>query len=134
MHAAAPSLSATLLQRAPRSPDPSLLVHDRWFVRRVAPEVVRLKLSHLGKSRPALSIDLIRVMGFEAANIHLGTKSSAELRLRLTRLVEDLGANWLGSAAEGMLRATCEDQVAWKEHWTRHARSAKRSKPVAERT
>jgi Uncharacterized protein conserved in bacteria (DUF2252) len=133
MHAAAPSLSATLLQRAPRSPDPSLLVHDRWFVRRLAPDVVRLKVSNLSKNGPALSSDLIRVMGFEVANIHLGTKGSAELRLGLTRLVEDLGADWLKSAAEGMVRATCDDQVAWKKHWTRHARSAKRNRPVAKK-
>jgi hypothetical protein len=132
MQAAATSLTATLLQRAVRSPDPSLQVHDRWLVRQLAPDATRLELSALRKgSIPALSTDLIRAMGFESANIHLGSRSPRELQRGLSRLDQELGTNWLRTAAERMVQVTREDQLAWQKHWTRHSRSARRGKSVA---
>ncbi len=129
MQAAANSLSATLLQRAVRSPDPNLQIHDRWLVRRLTPDSTRLELSALRKgSIPALSTDLIRAMGFESANIHLGNKCPRELQTALSRLDQELGTNWLRTATERMAQVTREDQLAWQKHWTRHSRSARRGK------
>ena len=44
MRPAATSLTATLLQRAVRSPDPWLQVHDRWLVRQLAPDAFKIEL------------------------------------------------------------------------------------------
>lgn len=125
MQAAATSLAATLFQRAIRSPDPWLQVHDRWLVRRLAPDVTRFKLSVFGKGSGAmLSTDLIRAMGFESANIHLGSKGPGELQTALNRLNQDLGTDWLKEAAQHMVRVTLEDQLAWQRHWSRrHGKS-----------
>ena len=132
MQAAATSLSATLLQRVVRSPDPTLQVHDRWLVRQLAPDASKLELSALRKgSFPALSTDLFRAMGFESANIHLGSKSPRELQTALSRLDQELGTDWLRTAAERMAQVTREDQLAWQKHWTRHSRSARHGKSAA---
>jgi hypothetical protein len=129
MRPTAPLLSATLLQRAVRSPDPRLQVHDRWMVRDLAPDTIKLELAAFCRtSGPPLSSALIRGMGFESANIHLGSKSPSDLQTALKRLSRELGRDWLGTAVERMERATREDQLVWKKHWSRHSHSPKRGK------
>ena len=131
MRATAPSLAATLLQRAVRSPDPSLQVHDRWLIRQLAPDAIRLPVSFLRENLSLPAGDLIHTMGFESANIHLGSKSPAELGTALDRLVGELGADWLETATERMVRATREDQLTWEKHWLRANRSSKRELSAA---
>ncbi len=131
MRATAPSLTATLLQRAVRSPDPSLQVHDRWLIRQLAPEAIRLPVSFHRENLFLSTGGPIHAMGFESANIHLGSKSPAELGTALDRLVGELGADWLEAATERMVRATREDQLIWEKHWRRANRSAKRGVSTA---
>ncbi len=131
MRAAAPSLTATLLQRAVRSPDPSLQVHDRWLIRQLASDAIRLPVSFLRENSFLSTGDLIHTMGFESANIHVGSKSPAELGAALDRLVGELRADWLEAATERMMRATREDQLTWEKHWRRANRSSKRELSAA---
>jgi len=129
MRPAAVSLTATLLQRAVRSPDPWLQVHDRWLVRQLAPDAIKLELPAFWEnSSLVFSPALIRAMGFETANIHLGSKSPSELHTALNRLSQELGGDWLGTATKRMEKVTREDQLTWKKHWNRRSRSSKRGK------
>ena len=133
MRPAAPSLTSTLLQRLVRSPDPLLQVHDRWLVRQFVPDTIKLEISVFRSSvRPLLTPDLIRAMGFESANIHLGSKSPAELHAALARLNQELGRDWLRAATERMEKVTREDHSAWMKHWNRHWRSSTPTKTVSE--
>ena len=133
MRPAAPSMTSTLLQRVVRSPDPLLQVHDRWLVRQLVPDTIKLEISVFRSSvRPLLTPDLIRAMGFESANIHLGSKSPAELHAALARLTQELGRDWLRAATERMEKVTREDHSAWMKHWNRHRRSSTPTKTVSE--
>ena len=99
-----------IIDQAVRVADPFVGVHSRWLVRRLAPDCSRIELGSLPKSRDELR--LLRAMGWETANIHLGTKGAAR------RVFEDLKkrpAKWLRKAAEAMTKATADE---WKE-WAR---------------
>jgi hypothetical protein len=118
---AAKSLTATLFQRAVRSPDPWVQVHDRWLVRQLAPDAVKIELpSSQEDSRLVFAPDLIRAMGFESANIHLGSKSPSDLQTAMDRLRRDLGGDWLITATGRMAKVTRQDHMEWKKHWNAH--------------
>ena len=59
------------LKRAVRCPDPFLSVTDQWVVRRLSPDCSRIELSEIPRRRDER--DLLWAMGFETANIHLGS-------------------------------------------------------------
>jgi Uncharacterized protein conserved in bacteria (DUF2252) len=118
----AKSLTATLLQRAVRSPDPWLQVHDRWLVRQLAPDAVKIELpASQEDARLVFAPDLIRAMGFETANIHLGSRSPGELQAAMDRLRQDLGGDWLIAATGRMAKVTRQDHLEWSKHWNRHS-------------
>jgi uncharacterized protein DUF2252 len=112
------SQTGTLLQRAIRSPDPHFQVHDHWLVRRIAPDALKIELpkSH-DDQRLALGPTLLRHMGFETANIHLGSRAPEELIGSLERLARNPGSKWLEEATERMVNATHKDHHAWAEHY-----------------
>jgi len=116
------SQTGTLLQRAIRNPDPHLQVHDKWLVRRIAPDALKIDLpaSHADQ-RLALAPMLLRLMGFETANIHLGSRSPEDLIYLLDKVTREVGSKWLEEATERMVRATCQDHRTW----------AKRNKPAS---
>src|SRR4029077_11978372 len=60
-----------LVAQAVRSPDPMLEVADGWLLRRLSPDCSRILLDELPKRRDEGR--LLKAMGWEAANIHLGT-------------------------------------------------------------
>ncbi len=60
-----------ILAAAIRSPDPFLQVHGPWIVRRLAPDCRRLELAALSRAQDEEW--LLHAMGFETANVHLGT-------------------------------------------------------------
>ncbi len=64
------------ITRAVRVPDPTVSTQKQWLVRRLAPDCSRIELSQLPAKRDG--IKLVRAMGFETANIHLGTKNAAK--------------------------------------------------------
>ena len=99
-----------IINQAVRVMDPFVRVHGHWLLRRLAPDCSRIELRSLPKSRDELK--LLHAMGWETANVHLGTKKAVR------RVLGDLKkrpAKWLGKAAEAMAKATIDD---WKE-WAR---------------
>jgi hypothetical protein len=111
------SQTATLLQHALRSPDPFFQVHDKWLIRQLAPDVAKIELPKGQRdTRLRLAPDMLGMMGWETANIHLGSRSPADLRARLDRLERADGKSWLVQATEAMAAATRTDHKAWATH------------------
>ncbi|MFI5283955.1 MAG: DUF2252 family protein [Candidatus Dormibacterales bacterium] len=97
-----------LASRAVRCPDPMVEVHDGWLFRRLSPDCSRIELASLPKLRDEGR--LLKSMGWEAANIHLGTRGAAEAILSdLTRRKQ----GWLRDASTRMARRLRAD---WKEY------------------
>lgn len=92
-----------MLDRSVRCRDPFVRVRKRWIVRRLAPDCSRIELSALPKERD--EIRLLHAMGFETANIHLGSARPRILRDDLRRRP----AGWLMDAAQRMKRAVLRD-------------------------
>ena len=95
-----------LLKRAVRVPDPFFAVRDGWVVRRLAPDCTRIELTDLPTRRDEWK--LLRAMGQDTANLHLGTAKArieADLRRRPNQ--------WLERAAKRMARTVKEDWKAW---------------------
>jgi uncharacterized protein DUF2252 len=99
----APILYQQVLNTAARCPDPFVRLQKRWIVRRLAPDCSRIELSALPKQRDEKR--LLYAMGWETANIHLG---SAKPRT----LADDLKKRrpgWLLEAARKMEKAVLAD-------------------------
>jgi hypothetical protein len=99
-----------IVKNAVRSRDPFLQVKDSWLVRRLSPHCCRIDLDDLPKSRD--EYHLLHAMGWETANVHLG---SAE---NLTAIKRDLAKrepNWLRDAADEMVKATERDWKVWRD-------------------
>ena len=103
-------LYQTIVNRAVRCPDPFVQLRGRWIVRRLGPLCSRVELASL--RAPDVELRLLHAMGWETANIHLGTPSARKLILR--HLVKQK-AKWLHHAAEAMLQATRADWKVWKK-------------------
>ena len=98
-----------IISRAVRSRDPFVQLRGRWIVRRLSPHCCRVELASLPEDRDELK--LLYSMGWETANIHLGSASEKHVR----RHVSSLKGNWLGAAARQMLSATNQDWREWKK-------------------
>ena len=110
-----PSQTATLLQHAIRIPDPYFQVHDRWLIRQLAPDIAKIEMpADPDDKRLVLAPALLRLMGRDTANIHLGSFSRADLEKRLKALDRD--ERWFAAATERMIANTCSDHAAWAEH------------------
>ena len=103
-------LYQTIINRAVRCPDHFVQLHGRWIVRRLAPDCSRILLASL--RAPDTELRLLHAMGWETANIHLGTPSARKLILRHIAKQE---SKWLHRAAEAMLQATRDDWQVWKK-------------------
>lgn len=99
-----------VLARAKRKPDPVMKVYEGWVVRGLAPDRCRIELAELGPERDETR--MMRAMGWETANIHLGTR--AQVKDVLNDLKERK-PNWLQKSAERMAAVTLEDWGMWKD-------------------
>jgi hypothetical protein len=108
-----PSQTATLLQHAIRIPDPYFQVHDRWLIRQLAPDIAKIDMPRERDKRLALAPDLLRLMGRETANIHLGSRTSDDLADRLSRL--ERNRQWFPAATDRMVACTRKDHAKWAE-------------------
>ena len=95
-----------LLRDAVRVPDPSFVVTGQWMIRRLAPDCARIELADLPAERDELK--LLRAMGWETANIHLGSK-----RRKIAKHLALQERRWLEHGAEEMATAITEDFRAW---------------------
>ena len=98
-----------IVKQSVRCWDPFLRLKGRWIIRRLAPDCSRIELSALPKKRD--EIRLLHAMGFETANIHLG---SGKAHAILNDLKKRKPA-WLEHAAKKMAEAVLEDWQDWKK-------------------
>ncbi len=104
----APVLYQEILDTAVRARDPFVRLQKRWIVRRLAPDCSRIELSALPKEHDSLR--LLHAMGFETANVHLGS-------IRPRALAADLKKRprgWLNRAAQEMRNAVLADFEAFR--------------------
>src|ERR1019366_5000121 len=100
---AAPILYQQILDTAIRCRDPFVRFQKRWIVRRLAPDCSRIELAEMPKERD--EIRLLHAMGWETANVHLGS-------IKAVKLVADLKkrpSNWLLKAAQAMEKRVLAD-------------------------
>jgi uncharacterized protein (DUF2252 family) len=95
-----------LLDKAVRVPDPTYAVTAHWIIRGLGPDCTRIELADLPKERDELK--LLRAMGWEAANMHLGSH-----RRKILKHLSKQKDRWLERAAHEMADATTEDFRAW---------------------
>ncbi len=95
-----------IVGRADRCPDPYAAVKSRWIVRRLAADSSSIGIDRLPKGKEE---KLLKAMGAETANIHLGSAKGA-----LLRDLKHRPQGWLDKAAHAMLAATTADFEAWK--------------------
>ncbi len=94
---------------AVRCPDPMVEVREAWLIRRLSPDCSRIELSMLPKRRDEAR--LLKAMGWEAGNIHLGTRGAAKaILVDLTHRRQ----GWLREAATRMARLVRADWKEWR--------------------
>jgi hypothetical protein len=103
-------LYQAIITRAVRCLDPFVQLRGHWIVRRLSPHCSRIELATL--RAPGKELRLLRAMGWETANIHLGTTSA---RKPILRHMLKQKPRWLHQATEAMLNAVREDWKTWKK-------------------
>jgi len=98
-----------ILARAVRRLDPNVKVYEGWVVRGLAPDCCRIELSELGPERDEAR--MMYAMGWETANIHLGTRAAVK---DILADLKDRKKNWLVKYADKMVGKTLEDWEMWK--------------------
>ncbi len=92
-----------ILNRSVRCRDPFVSLQRRWIVRRLAPDCSRIELAALPKERD--EVRLLQAMGWETANIHLGSVKARVLQNDLKKRPR----GWLLAAARKMEKAVQAD-------------------------
>jgi uncharacterized protein (DUF2252 family) len=105
-----PPRYAELLARAVRVPDPFLRVHGPWLLRRLAPDGSRIELASLPRDRDESR--LLWMMGWDTANMHLGTPTA---RRAILADLKRRKRGWLARAAEHMTEAVDNDWRRWRK-------------------
>jgi hypothetical protein len=99
-----------IIDSAVRCPDPFVKLRDAWLIRRLSPQCSRIELTMLPKNRDELR--LLNAMGWETANIHLG---SAKARKLIRRNLDHMRPDFLSNAVRRMAELVRDDWKAWKE-------------------
>ena len=103
-------LYQAILTRAVRCRDPFVELRGQWVLRRLAPDCTRVPLEDLGTEGDELR--LLRAMGWETANIHLG---SPDVIKAVQKDLKGRPGGWLQAAAEAMSEATEREWKEWKK-------------------
>jgi hypothetical protein len=98
-----------LAAAAVRCPDPLTEVREGWLVRRLSPDCSRIELDSLPVQRDEGR--LLRSMGWEAGNIHLGTRGAGKAILADMKRRK---STWLREAATMMGRLVRDDWKEWR--------------------
>jgi hypothetical protein len=93
-----------------RDPDPFAQLRGSWILRRLSPHCSRIELAVLPSNRD--EIRLLFAMGWETANVHLGTRGA---RRSISRHLDRLKPVQLLSAAKDMAKAVTRDWREWKD-------------------
>lgn len=99
-----------IVTSAVRAPDPFLALKRGWVLRRLSPFCSRIELSQLPRTRDAEK--LFHAMGWELANVHLGTRRAAAT---VRRDLSQRKAKWLCHPTEIMAEATLKDWKEWRK-------------------
>jgi hypothetical protein len=99
-----------IVRSAVRCADPFYRVDDGWLVRRLGPDCSRIDLEELRYHQDLAS--LLRCMGWETANIHLGTRKA---RKNLRKEMDRLPDAWLRHASEAMFEQSLKDWKTFRE-------------------
>lgn len=97
-----------ILRTSVRCLDPMVAVRGQWLLRRLSPDCFRIRLSHLPQERNER--ELLYSMGWETANVHLGSGAGAKILKRLQKRP----AYWLHHAAQIMHDQTLRDWRDWR--------------------
>ena len=103
-------LYQAIMSHAVRAPDPFVQVRGRWIVRRLSPHCLRIELDELPKNRDECR--LLFAMGWETANIHLGSRGALK---EVRRHLETLTRRQLESDAQAMTKAVRKDWQRWRD-------------------
>jgi hypothetical protein len=99
-----------IVSKAVRAQDPFLGVREGWVVRRLSPYCSRIELSQLPRGHDEEK--LLRAMGRELANVHLGAGRAIAAVRRDLRV---RGPGWLEEAARITAEATVKEWNEWKK-------------------
>ena len=104
-------LYQAIVERSVRCRDPLVQMDGQWIVRRLSPDCSRIELAALPEERD--EAHLLKAMGQELANIHLGTRDAGK------HIVSDLKGRkhrWYRSVVEAMMKLVQQDFEKWREH------------------
>ncbi len=110
-HGSGSILYADILRRAVRGPDPHFRVEGRWIVRRLSPSCRKISLGDLPTRRNEER--LLYSMGWETANVHLGTPAAIAA---LKRDLKRRPARWLLDAATAMAKTVRKEWKTWRQN------------------
>jgi Uncharacterized protein conserved in bacteria (DUF2252) len=99
----------SMLDNAVRSGDPFVQVNQTWLIRRLSPHCCRIELEDIPKKRDEYR--LLYAMGWETANIHLGSRDSAAA---IRRDLAKRKSSWLRDATKATVKATTHDWKEWR--------------------
>jgi hypothetical protein len=99
-----------IIASAARAVDPYVRLCGRWIVRRLAPHCSRIELTVLPKMRD--EEHLLHSMGFETANIHLGSRRAVK---NVRRDLAKRKPGWVHEAAKKMGEAVRKDWEEWRK-------------------
>jgi len=114
-----------IVDRSVRAIDPFVRLKGSWIVRRLSPDCSRVELASLNAQRDETK--LLHAMGFETANVHLGTPKMAKA------ILKDLQArppHWLHEAARTMVEDVAQDWRQWRDSVVRKAKPAVKNAPA----
>ncbi len=103
---------AAIVKSAVRMHDPSLRIRDGMVIRRIAPDCRKVEFAEL--PRKADVQELLRMMGGETANVHLGSRRA---RKAILADLKHRKRGWLEEAATQMRDATVKDWREWRKRF-----------------
>ncbi|HMF41910.1 MAG TPA: DUF2252 family protein [Polyangia bacterium] len=98
-----------IIDRAIRVPDPTVRPVGSWLIRRLAPHCTRIELLDLPDGHDEAR--LLHAMGFETANVHLGTAGAARA---IRRELDARKSRWLHDSAKKFSAEVTRDWRAWR--------------------
>jgi uncharacterized protein (DUF2252 family) len=108
-HGHAKILYPAIISGAVRVADPFLAVRGAWVIRRLAPDCSRIELGAIPKA--AEELKLLKAMGFETANVHLGTDAT---RSRVLKHLQKQPHKWLRQTVDKMSEEILRDWKVWR--------------------
>ncbi len=97
-----------VLDKSVRAIDPFVHLKGAWIVRRLAPDCTRVELAAVPRDKEKGK--LLNAMGWETANVHLGSKKTPAVLQDLSKRAP----HWLHNAAARMVEATAADWEEWR--------------------